>query len=209
MPWSDGLCQGQRYPSHREGGWMVMAVWLTLNLSADATALLERAARARGAPNAPSRLLRSVTATNAPVVSVGRRNHEHHVASVTPVTGREPRDVRERHHLDRGGGPCGRSGSDGRLLPVSAAIVTLCCRSIRATKTSSGRSCFCAVGPSPSRGGREFRGPSEAWRWRLKPPTAARVRIPTVEPRGLSEFAELGGSRQIDLNPHGDPRVHG
>jgi hypothetical protein len=40
---------------------MVMAVWLTLNVSADGTGLLERAARARGAPDAPARLLRSVT----------------------------------------------------------------------------------------------------------------------------------------------------
>ena len=42
MPWSDGLCQGQRYPSHREGGWIVIAVWLTLNPSADGAGLLER-----------------------------------------------------------------------------------------------------------------------------------------------------------------------
>ena len=50
MPWSDGLCQGQRYPSHREGGWMVIAVWLTLNVSADGTGLLERAARLAARP---------------------------------------------------------------------------------------------------------------------------------------------------------------
>lgn len=42
MPWSDGLCQGQGYPSHREGGWIVIAVWFTLNSSADGTGLLER-----------------------------------------------------------------------------------------------------------------------------------------------------------------------
>jgi len=41
MPWSDGLCQGQWYPSHREGGWIVIAVWLTLNSSADGVGLLE------------------------------------------------------------------------------------------------------------------------------------------------------------------------
>ena len=107
--------------------------------------------------------------TNAPIVSVrDKRNHEHHVASVIPVTGRAPRDVRERHHLDRGGGSCSRSESGGRLRSVSAAIVTPCCRSIRATRTSSGRSCFCAVGPSePPRRDRELLGPSEAWRWRL------------------------------------------
>ena len=42
MPWSDGLCQGQRYPSHLEGGWIVIAVWLTLNSSAGGECLLER-----------------------------------------------------------------------------------------------------------------------------------------------------------------------
>jgi hypothetical protein len=42
MPWSDGLCQGQRYPAHREGGWIVIAVWLTLNSSADGAGHLER-----------------------------------------------------------------------------------------------------------------------------------------------------------------------
>jgi hypothetical protein len=42
MPWSDGLCQGQRFPSHSEGGWMVIAVWLTFNVSADGTGLLEQ-----------------------------------------------------------------------------------------------------------------------------------------------------------------------
>jgi hypothetical protein len=42
MPWSDGLCQGQRYPSHREGGWIVIAVWLTLDSSADGAGILER-----------------------------------------------------------------------------------------------------------------------------------------------------------------------
>lgn len=182
MPWSDGLCQGQRYPSHREGGWMVIAVWLTLNLSADGTGLLERPGPARSTPaGVPARLPRHATST-ARRVRAGEANHEHHVASVTPVTGRAPRDVRERHHLDRGGGPCGRSESSGRLRSVSTAIVTLCCRSIRATRTSSGPSCFCAVGPSePPRRGRELRGSSEAWRWRLKHPTAARVRIPMVE----------------------------
>jgi hypothetical protein len=42
MPWSVGLCQGQLYPSHREGGWIVIAVWLTLNSSADGMDFLER-----------------------------------------------------------------------------------------------------------------------------------------------------------------------
>src|SRR4029450_7695797 len=103
MPWSEGLCHGQRYPSHREGGWMVMAVWLTLNVSADGTGLLERAARARGAPDAPARLLRSLTNQRTRRDHGGEANHEHHVAPVTPVTVRAPRAVRERLHLDDGG----------------------------------------------------------------------------------------------------------
>ena len=126
MPWSDGLCQGQRYPSHREGGWMVIAVWLTLNVSADATGLLEppgprpvdagRGYRpvSHGMRRAPpavsdaprideqfgsawrgvsvSPMARSDSSarsrsTNAPIVSVrDKRNHEHHVESVIPVT---------------------------------------------------------------------------------------------------------------------------
>jgi hypothetical protein len=49
MPWSDGLCQGQRYPSHREGGWIVIAVWLTLNSSADGAGLLEQPGHRRPA----------------------------------------------------------------------------------------------------------------------------------------------------------------
>jgi hypothetical protein len=49
MPWSDGLCQGQRCPSHREGGWIVIAVWLTLNSSADGAGLLERLGHRRPA----------------------------------------------------------------------------------------------------------------------------------------------------------------
>src|SRR4029453_10722928 len=127
----------------------------------------------------------------------GQANHEHHVASVTPITGRAPRDVRERHHLDHGGGPCSRSGSDGRLPSVSAVIVTLCCRSIRATRTSSGRSCFCAVGPSePSRRGRELRGSSDVWRWRLKTPNHRHGTKPNGRGGGQSVFAELGGRRQ-------------
>ena len=106
---------------------------------------------------------------------------------MTPVTGRAPLDVRERHHLDRGGGPCSRSESSGRLRSVSAAIATLCCRSIRATRTSSGRSCFCAVGPSErSRRDRELHGPSEAWRWRLNSPPPPGYRVPKVERRGQS-----------------------
>jgi len=48
MPWSDGLCQGQWYPSHREGGWIVMAVWLTFNSSADGAGLLERLSHPSG-----------------------------------------------------------------------------------------------------------------------------------------------------------------
>jgi hypothetical protein len=52
MPWSDGLCQGQRYPSHREGGWIVIAVWLTLNSSADGVGLLE----GPWPPSTPSKL---------------------------------------------------------------------------------------------------------------------------------------------------------
>jgi len=41
-----------------------------MNLSADGTGLLERAAWVRGAPDAPARLLSSVTVTDAPVVTV-------------------------------------------------------------------------------------------------------------------------------------------
>ena len=53
MPWSDGLCQGQLYPSHREGGWILIAVWLTLNSSADGMDLLERLGHpVRSAPEA-------------------------------------------------------------------------------------------------------------------------------------------------------------
>ena len=64
------------------------------------------------------------------------------------------RDVRERHHLDHGGGSCSRSGSSGRLRSVSIAIATPSCRSIRATRTSSGRSCYSAAGRfEPSRRG--------------------------------------------------------
>jgi len=51
---------------------MVMAVWLTLNVSADGTGFLERAARARGAPDAPARLLAG-SRTNAPVVTMRER----------------------------------------------------------------------------------------------------------------------------------------
>lgn len=42
IPWSDGLCQGHRFPSHREGGWIEIAVWPTMNSSADGVGLLER-----------------------------------------------------------------------------------------------------------------------------------------------------------------------
>jgi hypothetical protein len=77
---------------------MVMAVWLTLKVSADGTGRLERPARARGAPDATARLLRWVTNECTRRDHAGQANHEHHVASVTPVTGRAPRDVRERHH---------------------------------------------------------------------------------------------------------------
>lgn len=75
-----------------------------------------------------------------------------HVLSVTPVTDRAPRDVRERLHLDRGGGPCDRSESGGRPRSVRTAIVMMCCRSIRAIRTSSGRRCFCAGARQPLSG---------------------------------------------------------
>lgn len=127
---------------------------------------------------------------------------EEHVASVTQVTGLALCDVRERHHLDHGGGSCSRSGSSGRLRSVSIAIATPYCRSIRATRTSFGRSSFSAAGPfEPSRWGRVLRALRKLGGRRLNHSTAVPVQDRWCNSAANSSSADKPRSRSSKATP--------
>ena len=74
-------------------------------------------------------------------------DHEYHFASVIRITAWPAAtcdNVIAWIDLDRGG-PCGGSGSSGRLHSETTATATLWFRSTRGTRTSSGRSYSCAA----------------------------------------------------------------